>query len=275
MSISPLFRGLFDDAALFPPGNAELPAAVAGHAGYQQAWYAELVGWFVCPAARLAELAAEQATQGAPPLDLALTVPGGPAELGDAILLAGELAGLRLRAVEVPVAVAELAGWIDRLQAASDGLRLYVEVPIRELTGELASALSAAGLGLKLRTGGTVPEAFPSADELAEAIAAAVAAGVGFKCTAGLHNAVAHLDPATGFAHHGFLNVLLAVHAAIQGQPAAAVLAVREPAELAELAAGLSEQDVSAVRAGFGSIGSCSITDPLADLENLKLVLPS
>ena len=52
----PCSRGLFDDAALFPPGNAAMPDAVAGHAGYRQAWYAGLVGRFVCPAGRLAEL---------------------------------------------------------------------------------------------------------------------------------------------------------------------------------------------------------------------------
>ena len=56
MSIPPLFAGLFDDAALFPPGNAAMPDAVSGHAGYRQDWYADLVARFVCPAGRLSEL---------------------------------------------------------------------------------------------------------------------------------------------------------------------------------------------------------------------------
>ncbi|MBV9821583.1 MAG: hypothetical protein JO144_05015, partial [Actinobacteria bacterium] len=56
MSIPPLFRHLFDDAALFPPGNAAMPAAVGGHDGYRHDWYADLVARFVCPAGRLTEL---------------------------------------------------------------------------------------------------------------------------------------------------------------------------------------------------------------------------
>ena len=46
---------------------------------------------------------------------------------------------------------------------------------------------------------------------------ACVDRGVAVKCTAGLHHAVRHTDPATGFEHHGFLNVLLAASALAEG----------------------------------------------------------
>ncbi|MEO7262361.1 MAG: hypothetical protein ABI047_14065, partial [Jatrophihabitantaceae bacterium] len=71
----------------------------------------------------------------------------------------------------------------------------------------------------------------------------------------------------------GFLNVLLAVHAAQSGGGAAAdLLAGRDGAALAEQARTLSPVQVAAVRAQFASIGSCSILEPLTDLTELKLM---
>jgi len=279
VSIPPLFRGLFDDAALFPPGNAAMPAAVGGHAGYRQNWYSGLVARFVCPAGRLAELAGALAdfgwerTELAVP-DIAMTVPGGPAELAGALAGAGELPGLRLGVVELPVGAAELPGVLDELDdIAEQSLAVFVEVPVAEVTEELAADLHAAGLGLKLRTGGTAAAAFPPGALLGTAIEAAIAGGVRFKCTAGLHHAVRHDDPATGFAHHGFLNVLLAVHSALAGgRPPAELLAETDGPVLAELARTLAPAEVAGVRERFSSIGSCSISEPLTDLTELKLV---
>jgi hypothetical protein len=54
-----LFTGLVDDAALFPPGNAPMPQAIAEHLVHRQAAYGDLVGPFVCPASKVADLLAE------------------------------------------------------------------------------------------------------------------------------------------------------------------------------------------------------------------------
>ena len=289
MSVPPLYAGLFDDAALFPPGNAAMPDAVSGHAGYRQEWYAGLVARFVCPAGRLAELDAALAGTGAAGAgpgaagagaaasespEISVTVPGGPAELSAALATAQARPRLRLGAVELPVAAAELPAALDDLsRAARQGLDVYAEIAVAEVTAELASSLHQAGLALKLRTGGTTATAFPGAGPLARALHAAVAGGVRFKCTAGLHNAVAHDDPETGFSHHGFLNVLLAVHAAQTGRAdPAELLASRDGEALADRARDLPAAEVAAVRAQFGSIGSCSVLEPLTDLIELKLV---
>ncbi|HST49650.1 hypothetical protein [Jatrophihabitans sp.] len=275
-----MFRGLFDDAALFPPGNAAMPAAVGGHAGYRQNWYSGLVARFVCPAGRLAELdraLAEFGREWSGPPEISMTVPGGPAELAGALATAEGLPELRLGVVELPVGAAELPGVLDELDDISEqGLAVFAEVPVAEVTEELAAALHAAGLGLKLRTGGTSAAAFPAGAELAAAIEAAIAGGVRFKCTAGLHNAVRHDDPATGFAHHGFLNVLLAVHSALAGgPPPAELLASDDGPALAERARTLAPDEVAGVRRRFASIGSCSIEESLTDLIELKLVTPA
>ena len=46
--------------------------------------------------------------------------------------------------------------------------------------------------------------------ELGDVLVAAVSAGLPFKLTAGLHEAVRHTNAETGFTHHGFLNLVLA-----------------------------------------------------------------
>lgn len=283
MSIPPLFTGLFDDAALFPPGNAPMPDAVRGHACYRQDWYAGLVARFVCPAGRLAELDAALATAAlsAPEVaaagsEISLTIPSGPAGLAAALAVAEGLPRLRIGAVELPVTAAELPAALDELsRTAHGGITVFAELPVAQVSRELASTLRQAGLALKLRTGGATAAAFPDPATLAGAIEAAVAGGVRFKCTAGLHNAVAHLDPATGWSHHGFLNVLLAVHAAGTGAAAAELLASQDAAELAEQVRRLSPVEVTALRARFASIGSCSIIEPLTDLTELRLVSPA
>src|SRR5258706_15580954 len=97
-----LLARLVDDAAVFPPGNAPLPEAVAAHHGHRAAWYADLVGPLLVPASavRSGELA------GAVDRDLDLDV-GIIGDSGiDALTgAAGALPGrVRLRQLEVAVA---------------------------------------------------------------------------------------------------------------------------------------------------------------------------
>ena len=107
---------------------------------------------------------------------------------------------------------------------------------------------------------------------LAAALTAVASATAPAKCTAGLHHAIGHADPLTGFEHHGFLNVLLAVQAAGTGTDPVAALTERSPARLLDLLAALTDSDTTVLRERFRSIGSCSIAEPLTDLEDLGLV---
>jgi hypothetical protein len=120
-----------------------------------------------------------------------------------------------------------------------------------------------------------VAEAYPDEAELAEAITTAVATGIAFKATAGLHHAVRNTALDTGFEQHGFVNVLAAVAAVLDGADAhtvAGILAERDGAALAARLAGLPEERAAEVRARFLSYGTCSIAEPLADLRALGLV---
>jgi hypothetical protein len=73
---SSLFEAIFDDAAIFPPGNAAMPDAVRTHMKHLRSEHGDWVGPFVCSADRLVELD-EVLTNG----------PGASLEDGDEVLL--------------------------------------------------------------------------------------------------------------------------------------------------------------------------------------------
>ncbi|MFH8380582.1 hypothetical protein ACH4E7_06520 [Kitasatospora sp. NPDC018058] len=283
--IPELFRGLFDDAAVFPPGNLPVAEAVPAHRVHRAAWYAEAVGPFLCGAGRLGELAAVPPASGAvggataggveeagaAPLRVGLVLPGGSAELAPALAAAApfELAGVELAAKDAAEAVAEL----DRLLPPH--VPAAVELPRELLRGDgldaVLDVLVDSPYRAKFRTGGLVAEAFPDEDELAAFLTGCAQRGLPYKCTAGLHNAVRHTDPETGFEHHGFLNVLLAAQETDRAA-AAAVLAERDGEALAKAVRALTDRQVTVIRNSFTAFGTCSIAEPLGDLAALGLL---
>jgi hypothetical protein len=268
------FTALLDDAAVFPPGNLPLAEAVTAHHGHRRGAYADLVGPLVLPAAALGALA-PLLVAGAAPLTLSVTLPGEPAAVAPAVAAAAALDPVTLIAVETPLAagarIAELVGALDA--ALPDGVAGYVEVPRDERGAAVLDALAGSRHRAKFRTGGLVPQAHPSEAELAGLLTGAVARGLAFKCTAGLHHAVRRTDGE--LEQHGFLNVLLATEAARRGAPPedlAALLAQRDEAVVAGQVAGLGRQRLAAARASFTSFGTCSVADPRDDLIRLGLL---
>ncbi|HXL96174.1 MAG TPA: hypothetical protein VN969_45265 [Streptosporangiaceae bacterium] len=269
-----LFAGLLDDAAVFPPGNAPLPAALAAHRDHHAAWYAELVGPFVFPAARLGEL------DGTAPFPGGLSLTAAADGLSTAVDAGGLSTGFRpdlvaVEAVPAPDGVPGLVRLLDSVLPA--GVTGYVEIPRGPGRDAALDALAGTRYLAKFRTGGVVPEAHPGERELAETILAAVSRGIPFKCTAGLHHAVRHTDG--DLEQHGFLNVLLATSAALDGADTgdlaavlAALLAERSPAVVAAAVDGMSHDQMVAARTRFLSFGTCSIDDPVADLVALGLL---
>lgn len=255
MSLSPdLLRGLLDDAAIFPPGNAPLTQALAAHVAHLHSPYAAVVGPLVVRAADLASVG-----------EVEVAVVAGLDGAHAAVSSAGD----RLRALEVVLPPRAETAEVRSL--ASLGVDVFVEVPRDERRTAVIAELAATGLRAKLRTGGLEADLFPTIPELAAAIAAVVEAGVPFKATAGLHHAVRHTDPVTGFEHHGFLNLLLATARAQAGRSladVAAALASRDDGAVARAALALPPS----VREAFRSFGTCSIREPLDDLAHLDLL---
>ena len=273
-TVASLLLELLDDAALFPPGNAEMAAAVPDHLLHRRSEYSRWIGPFVCPADRVDELA--KAATGLPPgsLEVALTVPGGPGQLAGALTDIGRLAAVRPVAVELPLQGAAPERIASTVRRSGSPIPVYAELPFADVPAA-ATELRSVGLRLKLRTGGTVATAFPGERALAGVLAVAVGAGLAFKCTAGLHQAVRHHDPTTGFDHHGFLNIALAVHQLGRGETAdtaRATLAETDEEAVAAAVRLLTGPDIDRLRAAFRSFGTCSVLDPLTDLQRIGLL---
>lgn len=157
-----------------------------------------------------------------------------------------------------------------------------------------------APAGVKLRTGGVEPSAFPSAEQVAFVISRCASHGVPWKATAGLHHPVRHLNAELGCRMHGFLNLL--VGAALLFDRAGSARSERPgraasdapPFDQREFRELLEDEDprairfsddviewrghaltlnaVRAARQRFAlSFGSCSIDEPLEDLAGLGL----
>ena len=279
-------HGLVADAAVFPPANAPLGEAVRLHREHRAAPYADLVGPLVVGDAHLPDL-----REVAEPLDLTVVVSGGAGALGPAVHWVAANEHLRLRGLQVALrdsATGETAHNARRITAAVDDLlergalgedvavqveapRLYDAEPTRDWLAAL-DEIAAADHGLKLRTGGPEADAVPAARELATCIAAALDRELRFVCTAGLHHAVRRRDPDTGLRHHGFLNVLLATRASLDGAEVADVATVLEDGDAAALLARADEAGLAGARRWFTSFGSCSVLDPVRDLTALGLL---
>jgi len=269
--IDEAWRSLVDDAAIFPPGDAPLREATAAYGARSVDEGAELVGTFVLKDTDLPLVRGF----GGP---LSVVVTGGAGQLAGPASLCQKL-GLRLAGIEIALRdLDDPAGNVRRVVAAAEALEqevpIHVELPHVGSTASWKAAadeVAGAGLRLKFRTGGPEAPAFPSAHMLAHQIDAALDRETPFKCTAGLHNAVRHTG-SDGFEHHGFLNVLVATRLLFDGasvDDAVVVLEQRESAVLVEAARAL---DLAGARRWFTSFGSCSVSEPLADLRELGLL---
>jgi hypothetical protein len=266
-----LLADLFDDAAMYPPGDMPLPEAVAAHLRRRSSAHAFAVGPFVCGAAALGDVADHAARllgDSGDPFRVSVIAP-------DVGTLDALRAGMRPDPIVTLVNLEVPFGDADLRQAGAGDVPVYVERPVATVDDGAARRLAERGLRLKMRTGGLRAEAFPTEAVLSRAITAAVRAGLAFKCTAGLHHAVRYQNPTTGFEHHGFLNVILATALAAGGgddREVLAAIALREPRELAARIADLDTDAARSARTWFRSFGTCSIDEPWADLRSLALV---
>jgi len=267
-----LLEHLIDDAALFPPGNAPMPSAVGGYRAVKVGPLSWLIGRFVCPASRIAEMLDELRPDDA--LALGLIADTGVAGLP--VALAQIAADPRLTLLAVEIAVPTQADLVGGVREVLDGLpgrvRCYLELPRAPGWHAALAVVAAARQGARLRTGGTRGKDFPTDSEVAAFVAAAVVAGIPFTCTAGLYRAVRYTDRKTRFRHHGFLNIALAVCAAVRGDDPAPALADRDKARIAAAVRGIDDETATRARALFAGFGSGSIGEPAGDLLAMGLL---
>ncbi|NYD43414.1 hypothetical protein [Nocardioides panaciterrulae] len=279
--LEPTWTGLVDDAAIFPPGNADLADAATAHLERRHTAYADLVGSLVVRDTDLPQLRGCAAR-------VSVVVTGGAGQIAGPAALCARL-GLEPAGLEIALRdLDDLAGNARRVVTAVDAARaagdlaedvpVHVELPQADPSyAWLAAAdeVAAAELRLKFRTGGVDAHHFPTAPRLSSWIDAALDRETPFKCTAGLHHAVRHTT-AEGFVEpvdqHGFLNVLLATRLAFDGASQEDVVAALEQRDAGALAAAAREADLAGARRWFTSFGSCSVQEPLDDLIALGLL---
>jgi hypothetical protein len=165
-------------------------------------------------------------------------------------------------------------------------LERYIELPIDALDDATLDTIAGSGARAKLRLGGLVPEAFPSTEAVACALAVLGRHGLAFKATAGLHHPVRArhrltytADSPTGLMH-GFVNLACAAALIHFGGDAPAAQAILEEQdsgawhrsrdEIRWRSERWSADQLSETRLQFFiSFGSCSLEEPICDLEAL------
>jgi hypothetical protein len=240
-SLRTLLRNVIDYAGLFPPARLPLDQAIRNYARYRAEDDSWLLGRFICPATRLAELRPfiEELFPSGPPL--AISALGRQTNsagefldaLGldlDLIAAAGSLTPgrvvvdvLETRLPPQPIQAGDQDTIVELVRSAASlvrsrqpGVFPFFEIVFgpdwRQTTVDLATACAAVEprVGLKLRTGGLEAAAFPSPDQVAWVIDQCHAAAVPLKFTAGLHHPLRHFDVGVNTSMHGFINVFAA-----------------------------------------------------------------
>lgn len=276
-----LFARLLDDAAVFPPGLAPLPEALAEHDRLRASPHADLIGPLLVPVTAARELSHLTHAREQPVRVVLIARPGTPTpQTAEAVALLRQSPTVDLAGVEIAYA----PDWTTAL-----GWDLPLAVEVGREPHEQHAALSAladaqdeaVSLVAKLRTQSMAERPVPTAAELAAFVLGCVRRDLPFKLTGGLHHAVAHAAPLPGGGseeQHGALNVLLATDSALRGGDQVELeelLAERDGSTLAELAASLDQDAVGAVRAALVSYGCCGVLDPIHDLLDLGLLAPA
>lgn len=287
-ALKQLLTRLVDYAGLFPPAALPMGRAVGNYARYRASANAWMLGRFVVPVARFAELEQAVAVVGAARGDAwKVSALAGGDLIADLDAIAAFKARNRGRllvdAVEVKIPT---SGGIAAAAAMIPAeLETWFELPLAIDPDPLVAAIAATGQRAKMRTGGTTTDAFPSPAEISRFIGRCAARGVPFKATAGLHHPLRCVRPltyepdsATG-TMHGFLNVFLAAALVHSGRPvevAEAMLVEADPATLKIEADAIGWRDhrltvaeIAAARTFAVSFGSCSFEEPVRELAEL------
>jgi hypothetical protein len=277
-----LLDGLFDFAGLYPPAGIDLETAVHAYLCYSRGAHRSMLGRFVIDADRVCQLRGAAARS----LDeMPLSVCASPATDWDA-LIRDLGSDARVDAFEMRNAEPALIPEIVRRISGQGRTIAYFEVPLDAPALTTLDAIRSAGARVKLRMGGLVESAFPSALAIVTILRVLAERHLVFKATAGLHHPLRSRHPFTYSPDsptgtmHGFVNLFCAAALIYLGggeEDACAVLNEMEPSawqisaeSMACRSFRVNPQQIREVRREFfAGIGSCSFEEPIADLEAL------
>ena len=288
-SLRALLTNLIDYAGMFPPASLSLDESIRNYARYVKEPDAWILGRFICPAARLEELApyVNEFFSEASPLKLTSISRTGTT--------ARDFHGFREEFAEIKAFEIDHDGRakIESFEGKLPGGVAFAAAPkrrdlffeatesTRESTNFVIQSVGIAGDGFKLRTGGVEAKAFPRVDLIAFAIATCRDRKVPMKFTAGLHHPIRHFNSSVNTKMHGFINVFAAgvlAHALnLSEEQLIPILSDEDPASFKFDDDGLGWKDYRATirqiedaRRGLViSYGSCSFDEPRDDLRSL------
>jgi hypothetical protein len=304
--VPPLLARILDDAALVSPGPRPVMADVLdGYLDVRAGEYGGLLGALVVPVSRLQEFVAVLVKRRpAFPVPITLSVDTGLGGVPKALsLTTSRSALLTTGTVEMPAPHDVDSVWLERVtEFVPDDVVAVVEPRRPDADGSddwIAGVRRVVGHGCrpKLRCGGDRAGVFPGVTDVSRFLAVVATAGRSFTASIGLQSAVRHVDPATGFDHHGWLNLMVAVARALHAMPPTVAGGPDDggagpdtdpPADLVEavrgaldatdadaLAAEVAEVDdrtAARVRAHLSSLGSTAPADQGAEMARLGLV---
>jgi hypothetical protein len=275
-----LLDGLIDYAGLYPPASLDLPSVAHNYLCYRQGKDAAALGRLVIDLSRVEEL---RNVVGNSLQKFRLSVIASASPDIDSLNRFLDT-GLPIETIEIK---ADTPSAIERItRQLPVGVVTWFEVPVEGTDPVVLDAICATGARVKLRLGGLAAEAFPSSRAVGGMLQAIADRHLLFKATAGLHHPLRGRHPFTDTPDsaagtmHGFVNLSCAaalLH--LGGDIADAVLILdemdRDAWQVSTKAIAWrdlrwSDLQMEEVRQlFFCGIGSCSFTQPIAELEAL------
>jgi hypothetical protein len=283
------FSEIVDYAGLFPPASCSMADAVRQYDLYRRSPDRWMLGRFVVAGIRLEEFGATLES-GDVHIDLndpwRLSVVMGAMVTNELALIDAFSARWSHRGVIADSVEFRVSSVGQALAAGAQipaTLRRHFEVPVAGPYRELVRAFRTVGAFGKIRTGGTSPELFPTAEDLTKFLIASVSERIPFKATAGLHHPFRGNYPLTYAANSqrqlmfGFVNVLVATAELARsgkGETAQAILEDDDLNAFVRSHDAISWRDESysateleqAHQQYFLGFGSCSFREPYDEL---------
>jgi hypothetical protein len=253
---------IFDDASQFPPGNLSLPQAIENHEQWRGSRWEPLVGRLLTPLGRMGELCERLGAARSWSIGVILPGDASPSTATNAVAALGAT-GAVLTAIEAAASAEHEL--VDRWSESFPAAAVYLEG-----TADAVPRIAERGAHAKIRCGGLAADAVPGPAAVAAFLRACADARLPFKATAGLHQPLRHHDVGLGCHQHGFLNVLAATAAAIDGasQPELIEILLAEDLE----ALNMSGHDICAARELFEAFGTCSLAEPIDALLDIGVL---
>jgi len=280
-AIDALMRHAIDYAGVFPPARLSVTDALAEYVRVRDGTFGWVLGPFVVSSDHLSELSPAVVR------DIPLSVVVRQPSVETMATFLRDADGLNVASVEIPPTRVDDVPAIAAVAARST--RVFFETARGDDLDASLDAVAAAGACAKIRTGGIISDAFPTAESIDRFFRSCRVRRVVCKATAGLHHAVAGRYPLTyepgcpSALMFGFLTVSAAAALVCMDAPKDDVIAVLSESHAGAItvdADGLrwrdyrvSTSDVEAMRRTlFSSFGSCSAQEPIDDLQRMRLL---